>query len=70
LKRAARTGFALSSAERRHVASLADIDLSIVHVRHHLSKVAHVEPLAAAWALHEMIGVGFGSLIRLAPALA
>jgi hypothetical protein len=32
-------------------------------VRQHLTEIAHIEPLAAAGAFHEVIGFGFGYVI-------
>ena len=46
--------------------NLADLDFRVVDVLDHLTKVAHVEPLTAAGAFHEMIGIVFGDAINIA----
>jgi len=46
----------LTAGRRR---SVADFNLCIVHMRQYLPKIAHVEPFPAAWAFHEMIGLGW-----------
>ena len=35
---------------------LRRLDLGVVNVRQHLAEVAHVKPLPAAGAFHEMVG--------------
>jgi hypothetical protein len=49
---------------------LANLNLSVVHMRQHLLEVAHVEPFSAARALHEMIGLGFGDAVSIDAGIA
>ena len=53
----------LQSSFARRWRPFADLKLRVVHMCQRLAKVAHVEPLPTARALHEVIGFGFGSAI-------
>src|ERR1700722_17450684 len=36
----------------------------IVNVRQHLAQAAHIEPFPAAWAFHEVVGLGLSGAVR------
>jgi hypothetical protein len=40
-----------------------DYCILVVDAFHNFGQIAHVEPLAAPWAFHEVIGVGFGDAV-------
>jgi hypothetical protein len=42
-----------------------DYCILVVDVVHNFAQIAHVEPLAAARAFHEVIGLGFGDAVRI-----
>jgi hypothetical protein len=49
--------------------TFADFDLRVMDMRQHLAKVPHVNPLPAAGALHEVIGLGLGDAVRIDAAI-
>ena len=56
-------------AERR-LRTFDDLNLCIVHVRQRLAKVAHIEPLPAVGAPHEMICLGLGDAVSVDAGIA
>ena len=50
----------------RRLRTFADLNFLIVNVRQELTEVAHVEIGPADWAIAEIIGLGFGSPVRIA----
>jgi hypothetical protein len=47
---------------RRRLRTFAEPNLRVVHIRQHISQIAHVEIGPADWAIAE-IGLGFGDVI-------
>src|SRR3981081_1253521 len=54
---------------RRELGAFANLNFSVMNVRERLFQVAHVKPLPAAGAFHEMIGLGFSNSLRIAAGL-